>query len=278
MKQPLAYVHPNAKIANNVAIDPFVFIDNDVVIDEGTWIGTGAVIYSGARIGKNCKIFPGAVISAIPQDLKFQGEYTTVEIGNNVTIRECVTINRGTVDRYKTVVKDNTLLMAYVHVAHDCIVGRNCILANAVNMAGHVVIDDFAIVGGMSAIHQFVTIGKHVMIAGGSLIGKDIPPYTKAGRYPISYEGINSIGLRRRGFDNKTIRQIQEIYRVIYLSGIRTSDALTIIERDFEATEERDEILNFIRNSGAHGRGIMKGYTFISDRNKQSVSNSDEQN
>lgn len=277
MKQPLAYVHPNAQIAHNVAIDPFVFIDNDVVIGEGTWIGSGAVIYSGARIGKNCKIFPGAVISAIPQDLKFQGEYSTVEIGDNVTIRECVTINRGTVDRHKTVVKDNALLMAYVHVAHDCIVGKNCILANAVNMAGHVVIDDYAIVGGMSAIHQFVTIGKHVMISGGSLIGKDIPPYTKAGRHPVSYEGINSIGLRRRGFDNKIITQIQDIYRVIYFSGTLTSDALTIIERDFEATEERDEILNFIRNSGAHGRGIMKGYTFMSEKNKNNNNNNENE-
>jgi len=276
MKQPLAYVHPNAQIAHNVAIDPFVFIDNDVVIGEGTWIGSGAVIYAGARISKNCKIFPGAVISAIPQDLKFQGEYSTVEIGDNVTIRECVTINRGTVDRHKTVIKDNALLMAYVHVAHDCVVGKHCILANAVNMAGHVVIDDFAIVGGMSAIHQFVTIGKHVMISGGSLIGKDVPPYTKAGRDPICYEGVNSIGLRRRGYDNKTITQIQDIYRVIYLSGIRTTDALTIIERDFEATEERDEILNFIRNSGAHGRGIMKGYTFMSERNKNNVNNEKE--
>ncbi|MCS7027801.1 MAG: acyl-ACP--UDP-N-acetylglucosamine O-acyltransferase [Bacteroidia bacterium] len=273
MKQPLAYVHPGAQIGENVVIDPFAFIDNDVVIGEGTWIGSGAVIYAGARIGKNCKIFPGAVISAIPQDLKFQGEYTTVEIGDNVTIREYVTINRGTVDRYKTVIKENTLLMAYVHVAHDCIVGRNCVLANAVNMAGHVVVDDYAVIGGMSAIHQFVTIGKHVMIAGGSLIGKDIPPYTKAGRYPICYEGVNSVGLRRRGFDNKTIAQIQEIYRVIYLSGIRTTDALAIVERDFEATEERDEILNFIRNSGLRGRGIMKGYTFLSERNKQPISN-----
>lgn len=275
MKQPLAYIHPDAKIAQNVAIDPFAFIDKDVVIGEGTWIGANVVIYEGARIGKNCKIFPGAVIAAIPQDLKFQGEYTTVEIGDNVTIRECVTINRGTIDRHKTVVKDNCLLMAYVHVAHDCVVGKNCILANGVTMAGHVVIDDFAIIGGLCAVHQFVTIGKNVIVSGGSLITKDIPPYIKAGRTPLSYEGVNSIGLRRRGFDNKKITQIQEIYRLVFLSSMLKSQAIEVVERDFEATEERDEIINFVRNSGSHGRGLIRGYASRNDKNMSKDSEDD---
>lgn len=257
MNQPLAYVHPQAKIAKNVVIEPFVTIDKNVEIGEGTWIGPNVTIMEGARIGKNCRIFSGAVVSAIPQDLKFEGEDTTVEIGDNVTIRECVTINRGTKDKFKTVVKDNCLLMAYVHVAHDCVIGNSCILANAVNLAGHIHIDDYAIVGGMSAVHQFVHIGKHAMISGGSLIRKDVPPFSKAAREPLSYVGINSIGLRRRGFKPEQINEIQEIYRILFLRGYNTSQAISYVEAELPASAERDEIVSFINNSN---RGIMKGY------------------
>ncbi len=257
MKQPLAYIHPDAKIAANVVIEPFSVIDKNVVIDEGTWIGPNVNIFEGARIGKNVKIFPAASISAIPQDLKFSGEDTNVFIGDNTIIRESVTISRGTKDRYKTVIGKNCLLMAYVHVAHDCNIGDNCILANAVQIAGHVNIEDHAIIGGASAVHQFVKVGAHSMVSGGSLVRKDVPPYTKAAREPLSYSGINSIGLRRRGYASEKINEIQEIYRQIYLRGYNNTSALDIIELEMKPSKERDEIVNFVRNSD---RGIMKGF------------------
>ncbi|MBL7967750.1 MAG: acyl-ACP--UDP-N-acetylglucosamine O-acyltransferase [Prolixibacteraceae bacterium] len=257
MKQPLAYVHPEAKVADNVVIEPFVSIDKDVVIGEGTRIGSSVTIMPGVRIGKNCRIFPGAVIGAEPQDLKFRGEYSIVEIGDNTTIREYVTINRGTSAKGKTVVGSNCLLMAYVHVAHDCVVGNNVILVNSTQLAGEVVIDDFAILGGMSAVHQFVHIGSHVMISGGSLVRKDVPPFIKAGREPLSYVGINSIGLRRRNFNNEKIREVQEIYRYIYQKGLNISQAVEIIEAEMPASTERDEVLLFIKDSK---RGIIRGY------------------
>jgi UDP-N-acetylglucosamine acyltransferase len=257
MIQPLAYVHPQAKVANNVVIEPFVSIDKNVVVEEGTWIGHHVTIMEGAHIGKNCRIFPGAVISAIPQDLKFAGEETTVHIGDNTTIREFVTINRGTKANYKTVIGKNCLLMAYVHVAHDCVIGNNVILANAATLGGHIEIDDWAILGGMAGVHQFVKIGAHSMVAGGGIVRKDVPPYTKAAREPLSYVGVNSIGLRRRGFTNEQINHIQEIYRIIYLKGLNVSQAVNIIEADVPATPERDEILSFTSKST---RGIMKGY------------------
>ena len=256
MNQPLSYIHPEAKIASNVVIEPFTTIHKNVVIKEGTWIGSNVTIMEGARIGKNCKIFPGAVISAIPQDLKFEGEETTAVIGDNTVIRECVTINRGTVDRYKTVVGSHVLLMAYVHIAHDCIIGDHSILANAVQVAGHVVMDEYAYVGGMSALHQFVKVGEHAMISGGSLVRKDVPPYIRAAREPLGYSGINSIGLRRRGYSNEKINEIQEIYRVIYLNGMNNSAALDKIELVMAPSKERDEILNFVRTSE---RGITRG-------------------
>lgn len=256
MNQPLAFVHPQAKIAENVVIEPFVTIHKNVEIGQGTWIGSNVTIMEGARIGKNCRIFPGATISAIPQDLKFGGEETLTIIGDNTTIRECVTVNKGTLDRKETRIGNNCLLMAYVHIAHDCIVGNNCILANSTQLAGHISIDDYAILGGMTAVHQFVNIGAHVMISGGSLIRKDVPPFVKAGREPLSYAGINSVGLRRRGFSDERINQIQEIYRILYLKGYNNTQALEIIEAELPATVERDEILNFVRNSS---RGIMKG-------------------
>lgn len=257
MKQPLAYVHPEAKIADNVVIEPFVTIDKDVIIGEGTRIGSSVTIMAGVRIGKNCRIFPGAVIGAEPQDLKFRGEYSTVEIGDNTTIREFVTINRGTSAKGKTVVGNNCLLMAYVHVAHDCIVGNDVILVNNTQLAGEVIIDDFAILGGMSAVHQFVHVGSHVMVSGGSLVRKDIPPFIKAGREPLSYVGINSIGLRRRNFNNEKIREVQEIYRYIYQKGLNISQAVEIIEAEMPASTERDEVLLFIKDSK---RGIIRGY------------------
>lgn len=257
MKQPLAYVHPEANIAENVVIEPFVTIDKDVIIGEGTRIGSSVTILPGTRIGKNCQIFPGAVIGAVPQDLKFRGEYSTVEIGNNTTIREFVTVNRGTAAKGKTVIGNNCLLMAYVHVAHDCIVGNNVILVNNTQLAGEVIVDDFAILAGMVAVHQFVHVGSHVMIAGGSLVRKDVPPFIKAGREPLSYVGINSIGLRRRNISNEKIREIQEIYRYIYQKGLNISQAVEIIEAEMPASTERDEILLFIKDSK---RGIIRGY------------------
>lgn len=261
----LAYIHPKANIGKNVTIEPFATIYEDVIIGDNTWIGSNATIMNGARIGQNCRIFPGAVIAAIPQDLKFNGEYSTAEIGDNTTIRECATINRGTAHSGKTVIGSNTLVMAYVHVAHDCFIGNNCILVNAVQMAGHVIMDDYAIVGGTAAIHQFTRIGTHAMVAGGSLVRKDVPPFVKAGREPLSYAGVNSLGLRRRGFSNEQIMLIQDIYRTIFQKGYNTTDAIQKIKQEFLPSQERDLIINFIETSE---RGIIKGssssdkYTF----------------
>lgn len=257
MKQPLAYIHPAAKIAPSVVIDPFVTIEQNVEIGEGTRIGSNVTIMEGARIGKNCTIFPGAVISGIPQDLKFRGEDTLAIIGDNTTIRECVTVNRGTAAKGKTVVGSNCLIMAYSHVAHDCVIGDNVIISNATQIAGEVVVDNFAVIGGGTLIHQFCHIGPHVMIQGGALVNKDIPPYVKAAREPIAYAGVNSIGLRRRGFTSEVIRDIQEIYRYLYLSGLNNTDAVERIEAELLATKERDEIILFVRNSK---RGIIRGY------------------
>jgi len=257
MNQPLAYVHPGAKIAKNVVIEPFTTIYNNVTIGQGTWIGSNVTIMEGARIGKNCNIFPGAVISAVPQDLKYNDEDTTVEIGDNVTIRECVTINRGTTDKMKTVIGDNCLIMAYCHIAHDCFVGKNCIFSNNSTLAGHITVGEHVILAGMAAVHQFCSIGNHAFVTGGSLVRKDIPPYVKAGREPLAFVGINSVGLRRRGFSTEKIREIQSIYRILFQKNYNTSQAVNIIEAEMAATTERDEILQFIKDSH---RGIMKGY------------------
>ncbi len=257
MKQPFAYIHPAAKIHPSVVIDPFVSIDQNVEIGEGTHIGSNVTIMEGARIGKHCNIFPGAVISGIPQDLKFNGEETTAVIGDYTTIRECVTVNRGTASRGKTVVGSHCLIMAYSHIAHDCKIGDNVIMSNATQVAGEVVIDNFAVIGGGTLIHQFCHLGEHIMIQGGAHINKDIPPFVKAGRDPIAFTGINSIGLRRRNFTNDQIRDIQEIYRYLYLSRLNVSDAVDRIEAELPATPERDLIIEFIRNSK---RGIVRGY------------------
>ncbi|MFB0938487.1 MAG: UDP-N-acetylglucosamine acyltransferase [Candidatus Azotimanducaceae bacterium] len=258
MNQPLAYIHPEAKIARNVVVEPFTTIHNNVKIGSGTWIGSNVTIMEGARIGKNCRIFPGAVISAIPQDLKFDGEDSLTVIGDDVTIRECVTINRGTNASGQTVIGNNCLIMATSHIAHDCVLGDYSIVVNGVALAGHVIIGKHAIIGGLAAIHQFIHIGDHAMISGGSLVRKDVPPYTKAAKEPLSYVGINSIGLRRRGFSTEKISEIQNIYRILYQKNYNTSQALGIIEAEMEATDERDQIILFIKNSQ---RGIMKGYT-----------------
>ena len=255
-QQPLAYIHPEAKIARNVTIEPFSAIYNNVEIGEGTWIGPNVTIMEGARIGKNCKIFPGAVISAVPQDLKFLGEITTAEIGDNTTIRECVTINRGTKDKAKTQIGKNCLIMAYVHIAHDCILGNNVIIANSVNLAGHVEIEDYVILEGLVAIQQFVKIGAHSFITGGSLVRKNVPPYVKAAREPLSYVGINSVGLRRRGFSNENILRIEDIYRTIYVKGHNVTNAVNIVELEAPKSKEKDQIIKFIREST---EGIMRG-------------------
>ena len=210
----------------------------------------------GARIGKNCSIFPGSVISAMPQDLKYDDEETTVVIGNNVTIRECVTINRGTTDKMKTVIGDNCLIMAYCHIAHDCTVGKNCIFSNNSTLAGHTMVGDYVVLSGMTAVHQFCSIGNHAFVTGGSLVRKDVPPFTKSGREPLSYAGINSVGLRRRNYTDDQINIIQEAYRYLYLRGLNTNTALEEIESQLPNTPERNEILNFVKNSE---RGIMKG-------------------
>ncbi len=259
MNQPLAYIDPQAKIARNVVIEPFTTIHKNVVIEEGTWIGPNVTIFEGARIGKNVKIYPGSVISAVPQDLKFAGEDTVAIIGDGSTIRECVTINRGTVDKDKTEIGKNCLIMAYVHLGHDCIVGDNCIIGNATQLAGHVVVDDHVIFGGSCAVQQFTKIGAHSYIGGGSLVRKDVPPFTKAAREPLTYCGINSVGLRRRGYKPEKISEIQEIYRYVFLKGLNNSKALDLIELELSPSKERDEITNFIRNSD---RGVMKGYSY----------------
>ena len=258
MNQPLAYVHPQAKIARNVVIEPFTTIHANVQIGSGTWIGSNVTIMEGARIGKNCNIFPGTVISAIPQDLKFKGEDTFTYIGDNCTIRECVTINRGTVDKQHTKIGNNCLIMAYSHIAHDCIVGNNCIFSNNTTLAGHIEVGDYVILAGLTAVQQFVRIGSHSFVTGGSLVRKDVPPFVKAAREPLSYVGVNSVGLKRRGFSLDQINHILDIYRILFVRGYNVSKALSIIEAEIPVSDERDEIITFVRETG---RGIMKGYT-----------------
>ena len=257
MDKAVPNIHPGAKIDSGVVIDPFATIYEDVVIESGCWIGPNAVIMNGARIGKNCKIFPGAVISGDPQDLKYEGENTTVEIGDNTVIREFVTINKGTKAKEKTVVGNNCLIMSYVHIAHDCEVKNHVIMGSYSGVAGEVEVDNFAIISPGSLVHQFVRIGCHVMIQGSSKVVKDVPPYVLAGREPLSFTGINSIGLRRRNFDDREIYAIQDTYRIIYQKGLNISDAVDLVEATLPASNGRDEIIVFIRNSK---RGIIRGY------------------
>lgn len=254
---PLSVIHPDAQLHETVEVSPFTTIYEDVIIGEGTWIGPNVTIFPGARIGKYCKIFPGASIAAIPQDLKFKNEYTTVQIGDYTTVRECVTINRGTEYAFKTVIGNHCLVMAYAHIAHDCIIGEHVVIANATNMAGHVIIEDYAILGGMTAVHQFCRIGKHAIVQGGSLVRKDIPPFAKAGREPVIFEGLNVLGLKRRGFSIEDIQLIKNIYKFFYGNGLNISQAISEVEMHFPECTYKQDILQFIKNSQ---RGIIKGY------------------
>ena len=256
MTQTLAYIHPETKIAPSVQIGPFVCIEEDVEIGEGTIIDSNVTICSGTRIGKNCHVFPGAVIGAIPQDLKFKGEKTYVRIGDRTTLREFVTVHRGTASKGETVVGDDCLIMAYCHVAHDCRLGNHIIMSNATQLAGEVVVDDWAIIGGGTLVHQFTHIGGHVMIQGGSRINKDIPPYILAAREPIAYCGINSVGLRRRNFTHEQIDAIQDVYRLIFSPMYNVSQAVEHVMAELPESTERDTIVNFIKSSP---RGILRG-------------------
>lgn len=250
------FIHPNAIIGNNTIIENFTIIHENASIGNNCWISSNITIFPNTTIGDNCKIFPGAVIGAIPQDLKFNNEYSTVEIGNNVTIRECATINRGTSALGKTKIGDDTLIMAYVHIAHDCVVGKHCILANATNLAGHVIVDDYAYFGGMSGAHQFTKIGKHTFISGGSMIGKDVPPFCLVMRNPAQYAGINSVGLKRNQYTKEDIHLIQDVYRIVFGSGLNTTQAIIKIEEEIADHKLKLEIIDFISKSE---RGIIKG-------------------
>ncbi len=256
MISKLAQIDSNAQIGENVTIESFTTIYEDVVIGDGTHIGPNVTIYPGARIGKNCQIFPGSVISAVPQDLKFHGEYTTAEIGDNTIIRECVTIHRGTDDMKKTTVGNNCLLMGYVHIAHDCQVGNHCILANYTGLSGHNILEDYVILEGKVGTQQFIRIGAHSFIAGGSLIRKNVPPYVRAAREPLTYAGVNAIGLRRRGFSDEDVKIVEDAYRQLFVLNNTISAGVAAIESEVENSPIKDKILNFIKNSD---RGILKG-------------------
>jgi UDP-N-acetylglucosamine acyltransferase len=256
MISKLAYIHPEARLGENVIVDPFAYIAGNVTIGDGTWVGPNSTILDGARIGKNCKIFPSSVVSGIPQDLKFKGEESTAELGDNVTVREGVTVNRGTASVGKTIIGSGCLLMAYAHVGHDCNIGNFCIIGNNSGLAGEVKVEDYAIVSAGSLVHQFTHIGAHVFIGGGSKVRTDVPPFIKADRDPLSYLGLNTIGLTRRGFEKERIDEIHNIYRVIYQKGMNTSQALEYIEKEFKQSVDRDNILEFISKSE---RGIIRG-------------------
>ena len=251
----LAFIHPDAKIGKDVIIEPFAYIAGNVTIGDGTWVGPNSTIMDGAIIGQKCKIFPTAVISGIPQDLKFRGEDSTAEIGDNTTVREGATVNRGTAAVGRTIVGKGCLLMAYCHIGHDCKIGNNSIIGNATAMAGEVNVDEWAILSGGTLIHQFSHIGAHVILGGGSKVRTDVPPFIKADRDPLSYMGINSVGLTRRGFPKERIDEIHNIYRVIYQNGMNVSQALDIVEKKFKSSPDRDYIIEFIRKSE---RGIIR--------------------
>ncbi|HLV41913.1 MAG TPA: acyl-ACP--UDP-N-acetylglucosamine O-acyltransferase [Brumimicrobium sp.] len=252
----LASISSKAEIGDNVTVEAFTSIYEDVVIGNGCHIGPNVTIYPGTRIGENCKIYPGAVIGAVPQDLKFGGEYTTVEIGNNTTIRECVTIHRGTTDKMKTAVGDNCLLMGYVHVAHDCILGNNVILANYVGLSGHVTIDDYAIIEGKAAAQQFVHIGAHSFIAGASLIRKNVPPFVRAAREPLSYAGVNSVGMRRRDFNDTEVKTIEDIYRILFVQNNNISNGLQALSDELPDSDLKKMVVDFVKGSE---KGIIRG-------------------
>ena len=249
-----AVVSPKAQLGDNVSVGPFAVVEDDTIIGSGTTIGSGALIANGTRIGKECRIHHGAVLGTNPQDLKFHGEISTLEIGDYTTIREYATLNRGTHARGKTTVGNHCFIMAYVHVAHDCAVGNHVILANAVNMAGHVSIEDYVVIGGMVAIHQFERIGCHAMIGGGYRAAKDVPPYVLAGQEPLAFSGLNIVGLKRRNFPDTTIELIDKTYQFIYGSNLNVSQALEKIKNEINLVEEVRHIVDFIEKSK---RGII---------------------
>ncbi|MEA5126795.1 MAG: acyl-ACP--UDP-N-acetylglucosamine O-acyltransferase [Proteiniphilum sp.] len=252
----LAYVHPEAKLGDNVIVEPFAYVDRNTEIGDGTRVMTQSTVLSGAHIGNNCTIFPHATVGGIPQDLKFRGEDTQAIIGDNTVIRECATVNRGTASKGFTKIGSNCLIMAYCHIAHDCVLNDHVILSNSTQLAGEVEIDDYAIISGGALVHQFTKIGAHVMIQGGAKIGKDIPPFVMVGREPITFVGLNIVGLRRRGFTSERINSIQEIYRYLYQSGFNFTQARERIEKELPETEDRNYILEFVRTSS---RGIVRG-------------------
>ena len=256
MISKLANISSGANLGDNVRIDAFSTIADNVTIGANTIIHSNVVIYSGTTIGEGCEVFPGAVLGATPQDLKFVGEDTTVEIGNNTVIRECVTIHRGTKDKWKTTIGDNCLLMTYVHVAHDCQIGNNVILASYTGLSGHVIVEDFAILEGKVATQQFVRIGAHSFIAGASLVRKDVPPFIKAAREPLGFAGVNSVGLRRRGFEDSFVKQIEDIYRLLYVQNANVSKGLEAIKEVMPESDARTQILDFIAKAD---KGIIKG-------------------
>ena len=254
MISPLAYIHPEAVIGDNCEIGPFCYIDKNVVIGSGNTLMNSVTVLSGSRIGTGNTIFPGAVIGAIPQDLKFKGEETTAEVGDNNIIRENVTINRGTAAKGKTVVGNNNLLMEGMHVAHDVLIGNGCIIGNSTEIAGEVVIDDFAILSANVLVHQFCHIGSYVMVGGGTRTSQDVPPFTIAAREPVAYCGLNLVGLRRRGFKPETIEAIHNAYRIIYQNGNLLSERLDQVRSTVPAIPEVQYILDFVGNSA---RGII---------------------
>lgn len=256
MINKLASVSSDAKLAEGVVVEGFTTIYDDVIIGKNTKIGPNVTIYPGTRIGENCEVFPGAVLGAIPQDLKFGGEETTVEIGNNTIIRECVTIHRGTVDRMKTVVGNNCLIMGYVHIAHDCLIGNNVILANYTGLSGHVQIDDYAILEGKVASQQFMHIGAHAFVAGASLIRKNVPPFVRAAREPLSYAGINAVGLRRRNFSEDDIKLVENIYRILFVQNNNISKGIQSLNEELPESALKTQVIDFIKSSE---KGIIRG-------------------
>ena len=255
MNQPLSYVHPAAKIAKTVVIEPFTTIGKDVVIGEGTWIGSNVTIMEGARIGKNCSIYPGAVISGVPQDLKFKGEETTAEIGDNTVIRECVTINRGTNWRKKTKIGKNCLIMAYSHIAHDCKVGDNCIFSNNSTLAGHVTVGDYVTLAGMVAVHQFCNIGAYSFSAMGSAVSKDIPAFVRVSGNTAKARGLNVTGISRLNINKEGTHALKEAYKIIYLRKNTLENSKKEIEANFGHLPEIKTLLNSLKNSK---RGIVR--------------------
>ena len=256
MKHPQSVISPKAQLHESVEVGPFTIIHDNVIIGEGNKIHSNVALYPGTIIGNNCEVYPGAVIGVIPQDLKFEGENTTVEIGNNTIIRECVTIHRATKDKWKTSIGNNCLLMTYVHVAHDCQIGNNVILASYTGLSGHVTIDDHVILEGKVAAQQFALIGRHAFIGGASLIRKDIPPFIKAAREPLTFAGVNSVGLRRRGFSDEEIKIIEDVYRIIYIQNSNISKGLQIVKETIPDGALRNEIINFIEKSD---KGVIRG-------------------